>query len=150
MLKDNRFQGYSAGHLQKDIIAGLVVGVVAIPLAMAFAIASGVRPEYGIYTTIIAGIMVSILGGSKFQIAGPTGAFVPVLLGVVMQYGYENLIIAGFMAGIMITLLGIFKLGKFIKFIPRPVTIGFTAGIAIIIFSGQIANFSRIKGNCKT
>jgi len=87
MLKDNRFQGYSPGHLQKDIIAGLVVGVVAIPLAMAFAIASGVRPEYGIYTTIIAGIMVSILGGSKFQIAGPTGAFVPVLLGVVMQYG---------------------------------------------------------------
>lgn len=149
MLKDNRFQGYSAGHLQKDIIAGLVVGVVAIPLAMAFAIASGVRPEYGIYTTIIAGIMVSILGGSKFQIAGPTGAFVPVLLGVVMQYGYENLIIAGFMAGIMITLLGIFKLGKFIKFIPRPVTIGFTAGIAIIIFSGQIANFLGLKGIAK-
>lgn len=149
MLKDNRFQGYSAGHLQKDIIAGLVVGVVAIPLAMAFAIASGVRPEYGIYTTIIAGIMVSILGGSKFQIAGPTGAFVPVLLGVVMQYGYENLIIAGFMAGIMITLLGVFKLGKFIKFIPRPVTIGFTAGIAIIIFSGQIANFLGLKGIAK-
>ncbi|MED3981785.1 SulP family inorganic anion transporter [Priestia megaterium] len=145
MLKDNRFQGYSARHLQKDIIAGLVVGVVAIPLAMAFAIASGVRPEYGIYTTIIAGIVVSILGGSKFQIAGPTGAFVPVLLGVVMQFGYENLIIAGFMAGIMVTLLGIFKLGKFIKFIPRPVTIGFTAGIAIIIFSGQIANFLGLK-----
>src|SRR3954447_25243411 len=108
---DERFQNYSWKAFQKDLISGIIVGIIAIPLAMAFAIASGVRPEYGIYTTIIAGIMVSILGGSKFQIAGPTGAFVPVLLGVVMQYGYENLIIAGFMAGIMITLLGIFKLG---------------------------------------
>ncbi|MFJ7939244.1 SulP family inorganic anion transporter [Peribacillus sp. NPDC096622] len=141
MMSSSRLEGYNLGHFQKDLVAGVVVGIVAIPLAMAFAIASGVRPEYGLYTSIIAGIMVSLFGGSKYQIAGPTGAFVPVLLGVVMQYGYEKLLIAGFLAGIMIFLLGVFKLGRFIKFIPRPVTIGFTAGIAVIIFSGQIANF---------
>ncbi|QGQ44259.1 SulP family inorganic anion transporter [Metabacillus sediminilitoris] len=141
MISSRRFDGYNLGHFQKDLVAGLVVGIVAIPLAMAFAIASGVRPEYGLYTSIIAGIMVSLFGGSKYQIAGPTGAFVPVLLGVVMQFGYEKLLIAGFLAGIMIFLMGVFKLGRFIKFIPRPVTIGFTAGIAVIIFSGQIANF---------
>ncbi|MFY0782954.1 sulfate permease [Peribacillus simplex] len=141
MMGSSRLEGYNFGHFQKDLVAGVVVGIVAIPLAMAFAIASGVRPEYGLYTSIIAGIMVSLLGGSRYQIAGPTGAFVPILLGVVMQYGYEKLLIAGFLAGIMIFLLGVFKLGRFIKFIPRPVTIGFTAGIAVIIFSGQIANF---------
>lgn len=145
MISSSRFNGYSLGHVQKDLVAGLVVGIVAIPLAMAFAIASGVRPEYGLYTSIIAGIMVSLFGGSKYQIAGPTGAFVPVLLGVVLQYGYEKLLIAGFMAGIMIFLLGVFKLGRYIKFIPKPVTIGFTAGIAVIIFSGQIANFLGLR-----
>ncbi len=104
MKGSSRFEGYNLGHFQKDLVAGVVVGIVAIPLAMAFAIASGVRPEYGLYTSIIAGIMVSLFGGSKYQIAGPTGAFVPVLLGVVMQYGYEKLLIAGFLAGIMIFL----------------------------------------------
>ncbi|WP_081415810.1 SulP family inorganic anion transporter [Peribacillus kribbensis] len=145
MIPDARFSGYSLDRLQKDLVAGLVVGIVAIPLAMAFAIASGVRPEYGLYTSIIAGIIVSLLGGSKYQIAGPTGAFVPVLLGVVMQYGYEKLLIAGFLAGFLILLMGVFKLGRYIKFIPRPVTIGFTAGIAVIIFSGQIANFLGLR-----
>ena len=96
MVSSKRFSGYNLRYLQKDLIAGLVVGIVAIPLAMAFAIASGVRPEYGLYTSIIAGIIVSLFGGSKFQIAGPTGAFVPVLLGVVIQFGYEKLLIAGF------------------------------------------------------
>ncbi|MBD1380589.1 SulP family inorganic anion transporter [Metabacillus arenae] len=141
MFRTNRYKNYNLNYLQKDMVSGLVVGIVAIPLAMAFAIASGVRPEYGLYTSIIAGVIVSLLGGSRFQIAGPTGAFVPVLLGIVMQFGYEKLLIAGFMAGIMILLMGVFKLGRFIKFIPRPVMIGFTAGIAVIIFSGQIANF---------
>jgi len=141
MIDYNRFNGYNLGHVQKDVVAGLIVGIVAIPLAMAFAIASGVRPEYGLYTSIISGILVSLFGGSKYQIAGPTGAFVPVLLGVVLQFGYEKLLIAGFLAGVIIFLMGAFKLGRFIKFIPRPVTIGFTAGIAVIIFSGQIANF---------
>ncbi|MBG9496414.1 SulP family inorganic anion transporter, partial [Bacillus thuringiensis] len=141
MRFSGRYAGYNLANLQKDMLAGLVVGIVAIPLAMAFAIACGVRPEYGMYTTIIAGILVSVFGGSKYQIAGPTGAFVPILLGVVMQYGYENLLIAGFMAGILLVIMGVCKLGRFITFIPRPVMIGFTTGIAVIIFSGQIANF---------
>ncbi|MCI2256543.1 SulP family inorganic anion transporter [Domibacillus sp. PGB-M46] len=145
MIALKRFEGYSINGFQRDLLAGLVVGVVAIPLGMAFAIASGVRPEYGLYTTIIAGILVSLLGGSKFQIAGPTGAFVPILFAVVSQYGYENLLIAGFMAGILLLLAGLLKAGRFIKFIPRPVTIGFTAGIAVIIFSGQIANFLGLR-----
>jgi len=136
-----RFEGYSVHHFKKDLLSGIIVGIVAIPLAMSFAIASGVKPEYGIYTACIAGILISIFGGSKYQIGGPTGAFVPILLGIVLTYGYENLLIAGLMAGIMLCLMGIFKLGSLIKFIPRPVTVGFTAGIAVIIFTGQIANF---------
>lgn len=130
---------------QKDVTAGLVVGVVAIPLGLAFAIASGVEPIYGLYTTIIAGILISILGGSKYQIGGPTGAFVPLLFGIVMQYGYESLLIAGFLAGVILVLMGVLKLGNLMKFIPRPVIIGFTTGIAIIIFSGQIASFLGMK-----
>ncbi|WP_453990876.1 SulP family inorganic anion transporter [Bacillus nitroreducens] len=136
-----RFEGYSIHAFQKDLISGVVVGIIAIPLGMAFAIASGVKPEYGIYTTIIAGILISLFGGSKYQIGGPTGAFIPILFGIVATYGFENLLIAGFMAGVILLLMGIFKLGSLIKFIPRPVTIGFTSGIAIIIFVGQIPNF---------
>ncbi|TFE25379.1 SulP family inorganic anion transporter [Cohnella luojiensis] len=141
-----RFEGYEASSIRKDLISGLIVGIIAIPLGMAFAIASGVKPEYGIYTTIIAGIIVSLCGGSKFQISGPTGAFIPILFAIVMQYGYENLLIAGFMAGIILVLMGVFKLGILIKYIPRPVTIGFTAGIAVIIFSGQVVNFLGLSG----
>lgn len=141
-----RYSGYSLQSLQKDLLSGLVVGVIAIPLGMAFAIASGVKPEYGIYTTIIAGILISLFGGSKYQIGGPTGAFIPILFGIVMTYGYENLLIAGFLAGIILFLMGIFRLGSLIKFIPRPVTIGFTSGIAVIIFTGQIANFLGLTG----
>ncbi|MCH7321153.1 sulfate permease [Solibacillus sp. MA9] len=136
-----RFEGYTFAHFKKDLISGTIVGIIAIPLAMSFAIASGVKPEYGIYTAIIAGILISLLGGSKYQIGGPTGAFVPVLLGIVLVYGYENLLIAGLMAGVMLVLMGVFKLGTLIKFIPRPVTVGFTAGIAVIIFTGQVGNF---------
>ena len=140
-LFTGRYEGYSVGHFKKDLLSGTIVGIVAIPLAMSFAIASGVKPEYGIYTACIAGILISLLGGSKYQIGGPTGAFVPVLLGIVLTYGYEDLLIAGLTAGILLCLMGIFKLGSLIKFIPRPVTVGFTAGIAVIIFTGQIANF---------
>lgn len=136
-----RYKDYHAAAFRKDLISGLIVGIIAIPLGMAFAIASGVKPEYGLYTTIIAGIIISLLGGSRFQIGGPTGAFIPILFAIVLQYGYENLLIAGFLAGIILVCMGVFKLGAFIKFIPRPVTIGFTAGIAVIIFSGQIVNF---------
>ncbi|MEH7424762.1 sodium-independent anion transporter [Bacillus thuringiensis] len=145
-LFTGRFEGYSLGYFQKDLLSGLIVGVVAIPLAMSFAIASGVKPEYGIYTTCIAGILISLFGGSKYQIGGPTGAFVPILLGIVITYGYENLLLAGLMAGIILCLMGIFKLGSLIKFIPRPVTIGFTSGIAVIIFTGQIASFLGLTG----
>ena len=141
MKWSGRFEGYNADAFRKDVVSGVIVGIIAIPLGMAFAIASGVKPEYGIYTTIVAGILISLFGGSKFQIGGPTGAFIPILFGVVMEYGYENLLIAGFLAGIMLVLMGLFRLGALIKFIPRPVTIGFTAGIAVIIFSGQIPNF---------
>ena len=112
---------------------------------MSFAIASGVKPEYGIYTAIIAGILISLFGGSKYQIGGPTGAFVPILLGIVLVYGYEDLLLAGLMAGVMLVLMGVFTLGVLIQYIPRPVTIGFTAGIAVIIFTGQIANFLGLQ-----
>ncbi|MEO3946058.1 SulP family inorganic anion transporter [Gorillibacterium sp. CAU 1737] len=135
-----------ASQLRQDLVSGLIVGIVAIPLGMAFAIASGVEPQYGIYTTIIAGILISLFGGSRFQIGGPTGAFVPILLGIVTVYGYPKLLVAGFMAGILLVLMGIFKLGSLIRFIPRPVTIGFTAGIAVTIFTGQIGGFLGLTG----
>lgn len=140
-----RYQGYNLQKFQKDLIAGIVVGIVAIPLGMAFAIASGVGPEYGLYTVIVAGILISLLGGSKYQIGGPTGAFVPILFAIVMQYGFENLLVAGFMAGVMLVLFGVFKLGKIMKFVPKPVIVGFTAGIAVLIFSEQIAHFLGLR-----
>ncbi|MCM3568001.1 SulP family inorganic anion transporter [Neobacillus mesonae] len=146
MFTDQRFHRYSLSSVPKDLVSGLIVGVIAIPLGMAFAIASGVKPEYGIYTTIVAGILISLLGGSKYQIGGPTGAFIPILFGIVMTYGYEKLLIAGFMAGVILVLMGFLKLGSLIKYIPRPVTIGFTAGIALTIFAGQIASFLGLEG----
>lgn len=146
LFKDNRFRGLTTNDLKNDLVAGVTVGVVAIPLAMAFAIASGVKPEYGIYTTIIAGLIVALFGGSRFQIAGPTGAFIPILLAIVLQYGYEDLLIAGFLAGILLMIMSFFKLGSLITYIPRSVTIGFTSGIAVIIFSGQIENLLGIEG----
>lgn len=145
LFKDDRFRGLTKSDIRKDLIAGITVGVVAIPLGMAFAIASGVPPEYGLYTTIIAGFIVAIFGGSHFQVAGPTGAFIPILLAIVLQYGYEDLLVAGFLAGIMLMLMSFFKIGSLIKYIPRSVTIGFTAGIAVIIFSGQIENFLGLQ-----
>lgn len=142
---DNRFENYSFASFRKDITSGIIVGIIAIPLGMAFAIASGVNPEYGIYTTIIAGILISLFGGSKFQIGGPTGAFIPIVLGIVLSYGFENLLIAGFLAGIILVLFGVFRFGSLIKYIPRSVTIGFTSGIAVIIFTGQIPNFLGLQ-----
>jgi SulP family sulfate permease len=124
-------------HWGKNIISGVIVGVVALPLAMAFSIASGAKPEQGIYTAIVAGLFVSVFGGSRFQIAGPTGAFIVVLSGITAQYGIEGLQVATLMAGVMLLLLGITKMGSIIKFIPDPVILGFTAGIAIIIWVGQ-------------
>lgn len=135
-------KAYLDGSLSKDkwsnnIIAGLVVGVVALPLAMAFAIASGVTPQAGIYTAIIAGIFVSLFGGSPVQIAGPTGAFIVLLSSIVVNYGFEGLQIATMMAGIMLILMSVAKLGTVIRFIPAPVIMGFTAGIGVTIWVGQ-------------
>ena len=145
MFRDDRFKDLTMNDIRKDLIAGITVGVVAIPLGMAFAIASGVGPEYGIYTTIFAGLIVALFGGSHFQIAGPTGAFIPILLAIVLQYGYEDLLIAGMLAGIMLVLMSIFKFGSLITYIPRSVTIGFTSGIAVIIFTGQLENFFGLE-----
>ena len=146
MFKDQRFVDYNAAGFRKDLLAGITVGIVAIPLGMAFAIASGVKPEYGLYTTIIAGFLVALLGGSRFQIAGPTGAFIPILLAIVLQYGYEDLLIAGFLAGIFLVIMSFPGVSNLIHFVPRSVTIGFTSGIAIIIFTGQFGNFFGLSG----
>lgn len=137
---------YFSSAFKKDLMAGLTVGVISLPLAMAFAIASGVNPEYGIYTTIIAACLATVFGGSRYQVTGPTGAFIPVLLSIVLTYGYENLLIAGLLSGVILVLMGLLKLGSLIKYIPRPVTIGFTAGIAVNIFVGQIPNFLGLSG----
>lgn len=135
-------ESYKAGLFQKkqwlpNIVSGVIVGVVALPLAMAFAIASGAKPEQGLYTAIVAGLLVSLFGGSRLQIAGPTGAFIVVLSGITSQYGIDGLQIATLLAGIMLLFMGIARLGAVIKFIPYPVILGFTAGIAVVIWVGQ-------------
>ena len=131
-------KNYSKSTFTSDLMAGTIVGIVALPLAIAFAIASGVPPEKGIITAIIAGFFVSFLGGSKVQIGGPTGAFIVIVYGVVQQYGLGGLAIATILAGVLLVLLGVFKLGTVIKFIPYPVVVGFTSGIALTIFTTQI------------
>src|SRR3989339_252279 len=134
-------QNYSWQQFSRDGIAGLVVGIVALPLAIAFSIASGVTPEKGIYTAVIAGFIISALGGSRVQVGGPTGAFVVIVYGIVQQYGINGLLVATMLAGIMLVLFGIAKIGSVIKYIPQSVVVGFTFGIAIIIFAGQISEF---------
>lgn len=139
-------ESYRAGLFKKEhwlpnIISGLIVGVVALPLAMAFAIASGVKPEQGLYTAIVAGLLVTLFGGSRLQIAGPTGAFVVILAGITSQYGIDGLQIATILAGIILCILGFTRLGAVIKFIPDPVIVGFTAGIAVVIWVGQWGYF---------
>ncbi|VVO41695.1 C4-dicarboxylic acid transporter DauA [Pseudomonas fluorescens] len=136
-------------HWLRNLVSGVIVGVVALPLAMAFAIASGVKPEQGIYTAIIGGLLVSLFGGSRLQIAGPTGAFIVILAGVTAKHGVDGLQIATMMAGAMLLLLGMARLGAIIKFIPDPVIVGFTAGIGVIIWVGQWKDFfglPRISG----
>ncbi len=128
-------------HWAQNLISGLVVGVVALPLAMAFAIASGVKPEQGIYTAIVAGILAALLGGSRLQITGPTGAFIVILAGITAKYGVDGLQIATIMAGLILLLFGLAKMGAVIKFIPAPVIVGFTAGIGVIIWVGQWKDF---------
>ena len=136
---------YDRRQLFDDLTAGVIVGVVALPLAIAFAIASGVTPERGLYTAIIAGFIISALGGSRVQIGGPTGAFVVIVYGIVQKYGIDGLIVATIMAGVMLVVLGAVRLGSVIKFIPHPVVIGFTSGIAVIIFSSEAKDFLGLR-----
>ena len=132
------FRGYNKEKLLQDTVAGMIVGIVAIPLAIAFGISSGVGPTEGLITAIIAGFIISAFGGSKVQIGGPTGAFIVIIYGIIQQHGMVGLLIATIMAGIMLMLMGFFKLGNVIKFVPYPVIVGFTAGIAVTIFSSQV------------
>lgn len=138
-------KGYNRQQAMADITAGVVVGIVALPLAIAFAIASGLGPQAGLYTAIIAGFLISALGGSRVQIGGPTGAFVVIVYGIVQHYGVGGLTVATMMAGVILIVLGVAKLGGAIKFIPYPVVTGFTSGIAIIIFSGQLRDFFGLQ-----
>jgi sulfate permease, SulP family len=138
-------EGYSREAVMRDVIAGVVVGIVALPLALAFAIASGVAPERGLYTAIIAGFLISALGGSRVQIGGPTGAFVVIVAGIVAEHGYGGLVVCTVLAGAMLILMGIARMGALIKFIPYPVVTGFTSGIAVIIFSSQMKDFFGLK-----
>ena len=131
---------YTKADFMTDLMAGIIVGIVALPLAIAFGIASGVSPEKGIITAIVAGFIISFLGGSKVQIGGPTGAFIVIIYGIIQEYGIDGLMVATMMAGVLLILLGIFKLGTAIKFIPYPIIIGFTSGIAVTIFTTQIAD----------
>lgn len=135
-----RLRGYNKTTFMSDLMAGVIVGIVALPLAIAFAIASGVSPEKGIITAVIAGFIVSALGGSKVQIGGPTGAFIVIVYGVIQQYGISGLTVATIIAGVLLVLLGVFKLGTVIKFIPYPVVVGFTSGIAVTIFTTQMTD----------
>ena len=132
---------YDKKTLSADIMAGIIVGIVALPLAIAFGIASGVSPEKGIITAIVAGLLVSVIGGSKVQIGGPTGAFIIIIYGIIEQYGMSGLTIATFMAGAFLVLFGLLRLGTIIQYIPYPIVVGFTSGIAITIFSTQVKDF---------
>ena len=138
-------RGYTARQFTQDLIAGLTVGLVALPLAMAFAIASGVPPQAGLYTAVVAGFLISALGGSRTQIGGPTGAFVVIVAGIVVKFGLGGLALVGIMAGVLLLLMGLTGLGAAVKYIPRPVTIGFTNGIALLIASTQVKDFLGLK-----
>src|SRR4029077_16183059 len=138
-------RGYTRDQFSADLIAGVIVGIVALPLAIAFAIASGVAPEKGLYTAIVAGFIISALGGSRVQIGGPTGAFVVIVYGIVQQYGIGGLTAATLMAGVLLVAFGVARLGTAIRFIPHPLITGFTAGIAVIIATGEIKDALGLK-----
>ncbi|HCC36195.1 MAG TPA: sodium-independent anion transporter, partial [Treponema sp.] len=133
--------GYGWNSFAKDCLAGLTVGVVALPLAMAFSIAAGGTPAQGLYTAITAGFCISLLGGSRYQIGGPTGAFVVIIFSIIARHGMAGLTLATIIAGLMLIVMGLTGLGRFIRFIPYPVTTGFTTGIALLIFSQQVKDF---------
>ena len=134
-------EGYDLSNLRADAVAGLTVAIVALPLAMALGIASGASPDKGLITAVIAGFLISALGGSRVQIGGPTGAFVVVIFNVIAKHGYDGLLVATLLAGLILIGAGLIRLGQMIKFIPHPVVTGFTAGIAVIIASSQVKDF---------
>lgn len=137
--------GYSRSDLRDDALAGLTVAIVALPLSMALAIASGLPPERGLYTAIVGGFLISLLGGSKFQIGGPAGAFIVLVSLTVERHGYDGLVLATAIAGLIMIAIGVFRLGTYIKYIPHPVTVGFAAGIAVIIFASQLRDFLGLE-----
>lgn len=138
-------RGYTRQQFIKDVIAGIIVAIIALPLSIALAIASGVNPERGLYTAIIAGFLISMFGGSRVQIGGPTAAFVVIIYGIIQGFGMDGLIVASIMAGIFMIIFGLCRFGSYIKFIPYTITTGFTAGIAVGIFAGQIKDFLGIQ-----
>ena len=140
-LKDSFRAGYTKQHLIRDVIAGLTVGVIAIPLSMALAIASGVPPQHGLYTAIVAGILIAVTGGSRFNISGPTAAFVVILYPITQQFGLGGLLMATLLSGLILIIMALFRLGRLIEYIPLPVTLGFTCGIGITIATLQIKDF---------
>src|SRR6187397_2072945 len=131
-------EGYNLEAFRKDVTAGLTVAIVALPLSMAIAVASGVAPERGLFTAIVGGFLISALGGSRFQVGGPAGAFIVLVAATVARHGIEGMLLATLMAGVFLVAAGALRLGTFVKFIPYPVTVGFTAGIAVIILASQL------------
>lgn len=144
-LEASRAGLFRKAHLSSNLLAGMIVGMVSLPLAMAFAIASGAKPEQGIYTAIIGGLLISVFGGSRVQIGGPTGSFIVILSGITAKYGIDGLQIATLMAGVILLAMGLARLGAIIKFIPKPVVVGFTAGIAVVIWVGQWKDFFGLQ-----
>ena len=138
-------EGYTRKQFRGDLMGGLTVGVVALPLAIALAIASGVKPEQGLYTAIFAGLVIAVLGGTRTGISGPTGAFIVIIYGIVQKYGYDGLVVATLIAGVLLIIMGLARMGALLKFIPYPVTVGFTTGIALIIFSSQVSDFLGLR-----
>ena len=144
-LRQRLKQGYTAKDFRADLLAALVVGVVALPLSMALAIAVGVPPQHGIYTAIIAGVICALLGGTQFQVTGPTAAFVVILVPIVAKYGLSGLLVAGMMAGVMLVAMGLARLGRLMQFIPHPVTTGLTAGIALVLIVLQLKDVLGVQ-----
>ncbi len=140
-LKESFRAGYTRQSLIRDIIAGLTIGVIAIPLSMALAIASGVAPQHGLYTAIVAGMIIAVTGGSRFNVSGPTAAFVVILYPITQQFGLGGLLMATLLSGLILVLMALFRLGRLIEYIPLPVTLGFTCGIGIVIATLQIKDF---------
>ena len=138
-------EGYSLLDFSKDLMAGLIVGILALPMSIAFAIASGVRPEQGLYTAIVAGFLIALFGGSRVQVSGPTGAFVVLIYSIVQSFGYEGLVIATIIAGVILIAMGCMRFGNMIKFVPYPVTIGFTSGLAVVLFTGQVRDLLGLQ-----